>query len=143
MDAGATGGDGSGGRMITESDVRRALAEIHDPCSVALGDPVTLEDLGLIERIVIEGREIRVHLVLTMPNCVMFLDIASSVRAAIEELGDVNVDVRLDHHVDWSEDRLPAAARERLASRRAAYRAHPDVRPRGAHLSRRPVPSEV
>jgi metal-sulfur cluster biosynthetic enzyme len=129
--------------MITEADVRRALREVEDPCSIVLGDPVAIEDLGLIEQIVIQGRTVCVHLVLTMPNCVMFLDIASSVRAAIEALGDLEVDVRLDHHKDWSEDRLPAASRRRLEQRRAAYRAHPDVRPRGAHLSRRSVSQEV
>ena len=129
--------------MITEGDVRRVLAEVHDPCSVALGDPVTIEDLGLLERIVVNGASVRVHLVLTMPNCVMFLDIASSVRAAVQTLGDVEVDVRLDHSTEWTEERLPAAARRRLAARRAAYRAHPDVRPRGAHLSRRVTVQEA
>jgi ring-1,2-phenylacetyl-CoA epoxidase subunit PaaD len=129
--------------MIGEADIRRALAEVHDPCSVVLGDPVTIEDLGLIERIQIDGRQVRVHLVLTIPNCVMFLDISASIRAAIEQLGDLEVDVRLDHHIEWNEDRLPEAARQRLAARRAAYRSHPDVRPRGAHLSRRTVAQEA
>lgn len=124
--------------MIVEADVRGALRSVQDPCSVVLGDPVTIEDLGLIELIQIDGPNVRVDLVLTIPNCVMFLDIASSIRAAIQELEGVDeVDVRLDHHKDWTEERLPADARARLAARRRAYRSHPDVKPRGAHLSRR------
>lgn len=124
--------------MIGEADVRGALRSVQDPCSVVLGDPVTIEDLGLIELIEIDGPRVRVDLVLTIPNCVMFLDIASSVRAAIQELDGVDeVDVRLDHQKEWSEDRLSEASRASLAARRRAYRSHPDVKPRGAHLSRR------
>lgn len=125
--------------MIAEADIRTALAQVHDPCSVALGDPVTIEELGLVERIEIEGRKVGVTLVLTMPNCVMFLDIASSVREAVAGLEDVDeVDVVLDHETEWNEGRLPDASKARLAARRHAYRTHPDVRPRGAHLSRTP-----
>jgi ATP-binding protein involved in chromosome partitioning len=124
--------------VIAEADIRGALRSVQDPCSVVLGDPVTIEDLGLIEQIVIDGPKVCVHLVLTIPNCVMFLDISASVRAAIQELEGVQeVDVRLDHQTEWTEDRLPEAARQRLAARRRAYRSHPDVKPRGAHLSRR------
>jgi len=143
VDAGAPGRRPRGDGMIGEAEVRQALRDVHDPCSVVLGDPVTVEDLGLIERIVVEGRRVRVHLVLTMPNCVMFLDIAASIRAAVAELGDLEVDVRLDHATEWTEERLPERARERLAARREAYRRHPDVRPRGAHLSRRGARQEA
>jgi metal-sulfur cluster biosynthetic enzyme len=109
-----------------EVDIDRlwtALSNVMDPCSFAFGSPISIVSLGLIEALEISGAKVTLRLLLTMPACMMFGDIASQVKAALLVIDGVDeVDVKLENGFEWSESRISADAQKDMAERRDAYR---------------------
>jgi metal-sulfur cluster biosynthetic enzyme len=108
------------------------LETVLDPCSLAFAAPISVVSLGLVDDLKLSGSSATVRLLLTMPACTMFGDIASQVRAAllvVEGVDDVRVE--LESRVEWSEGRMSPEARDALVARRAAYRERYQVLPRG------------
>ena len=109
--------------MIGEREVRAALNEIIDPCSVAAGEPAGLVDMGLVRLINIRdnGAQVQVVLALTEPTCLMGFPFMRSARDRLEALPDVErVEVSLDPAFQWSPGDLAPAYAERLEQRRAS-----------------------
>jgi metal-sulfur cluster biosynthetic enzyme len=122
--------DGAGGRLSpaamacgttspTESEVRAALNEIVDPCSVAAGAPAGLDDMGLVRKIWIRqgagGAQVRVTIGLTQPMCLMGIPFMKSARERLRGMPGVEqVEVSLESGIDWTPARLRPAYRERL-----------------------------
>jgi len=92
--------------------IRGVLTTVQDPCSRMLGRPVSIVDLGLVESVSVDGDRVAVELVTTVPNCIMFCDIAASTREAVRQLdASLVVDVRLRTDLQWTRERAdPAAA---------------------------------
>jgi len=103
-----------------ESEIRRAINAILDPCSVAMTEPVGINDLGIVERVDVDGSAVRVHLLLTSPHCLYVGHFQDRIEAAVGALPGVDaVEVRLSDSTDiWDEGRMSEAARMRLARRR-------------------------
>jgi ATP-binding protein involved in chromosome partitioning len=77
--------------MATEDQVREALRSVLDP---EIGRPI--EDIGMLERIEVEGGLVRVHVLLTIEGCPLRDRITTDVTAAVAPLGGVDrVDVSL------------------------------------------------
>ena len=76
--------------MVTESQVREALRNVLDP---EIGRPI--EDLGMLERIEVDGDLVRVHVLLTIAGCPLQERITGDVRAALAPLGVERVEVRM------------------------------------------------
>lgn len=107
--------------MIAPEEVRGALTGIEDPCSKVLGRPISIVDLGLIGGVRVEGEAIELDLVTTVPNCIMFCDIAAQAKEAIgERWPEASVEVKLDVSTPWSEERMEDGARERMRAARKA-----------------------
>jgi metal-sulfur cluster biosynthetic enzyme len=88
----------------------RALATVIDP---EIGENIV--DLGLVERLTLDGTRVALSLVLTSPTCPMGGAIADDAQRALQEAlpgREVRVDEAQD--VAWTPQRLSAAARERL-----------------------------
>jgi ATP-binding protein involved in chromosome partitioning len=75
---------------VTEEQVREALRSVLDP---EIGRPI--EDLGMLERIEVEGESVRVHVLLTIAGCPLQERITSDVNDALAPLGVPRVDVRM------------------------------------------------
>jgi metal-sulfur cluster biosynthetic enzyme len=111
----------SGAGMTTptlERAVRRALARVRDPCSVASATPMSLEEMGLIDTLTIdEDGVVHIRLRLTTPICLMVGVMTADIRDALAEISQItDVDVTTDSGLDWHPGHIqPAAAARRRA----------------------------
>ena len=77
--------------MATEDQIREALRSVRDP---EIGKPI--EDIGMLQRIEIDGGLVRVHVLLTIEGCPLRDRITTDVTAAVRPLEGVrDVDVTL------------------------------------------------
>lgn len=88
-----------------------ALAQVLDP---ELRLPVT--DLGLLESLaVLPDRSVRAVLAMTRPDCPFGRKLGELALEALVRLpGVTRVQVRIDPHIAWTQQRLSPAARERF-----------------------------
>jgi ATP-binding protein involved in chromosome partitioning len=70
--------------MVTEAQVREALRAVNDP---EIGKPI--EDIGMLDRIEVEGGLVRVHVLLTIEGCPLRDRITQDVTAAVQPLAGV------------------------------------------------------
>jgi metal-sulfur cluster biosynthetic enzyme len=107
---------------IDEGAVRKALAEVIDPCSVRNRTPLNLVEMGLVDHIECQDKgRVRILLLLTDPTCVFFFDMATEIKARVSQLAGVcDVEVAIVSDRWWEADRLSAGARARLPLMRAA-----------------------
>jgi metal-sulfur cluster biosynthetic enzyme len=113
---------------VTAAEVRAALDEIVDPCSVVAGAPAGLAEMGLVREVSVgespAGAVVRVRIGLTEPGCMMGASFVVKARERLAALpGVARVDVELDHAADWHPSDADPAYQERLRSVRAERRA--------------------
>ncbi len=96
--------------------VLAAIDRIVDPCSQALGRPVGLVGMGIIERLDITGNAVSVSLLPTFPACLFQGKFEDEIGARVGALPWCEiVTVGFVHgSVTWDESRLSAAARATL-----------------------------
>jgi metal-sulfur cluster biosynthetic enzyme len=104
-----------------ERDVLACLHQIKDPCSVATGHPLHLEEMGLVKSIEVDAGAGRaaVDLRLTSPTCVMVgyfvTEIQKLVKETLPEIDDV--DVTFDRGFDWTPDMMSERVKRDRAAR--------------------------
>lgn len=99
-----------------ESDIRTALDSIEDPCSVAVGLPLGLAEMGLVERVEFAPGSglVRLHLRLTSPTCMMAGYFATRAQEVLRALPGIEaVQVQIDQGLDWTPDMMTASAQQR------------------------------
>jgi metal-sulfur cluster biosynthetic enzyme len=72
--------------MIAAADVRAVLNSITDPCSIAAGRPMGLEDMGLVYAVRVGPRVVSVTLGTTDPRCMMAGVFLNEARSRLEPL---------------------------------------------------------
>jgi len=95
--------------------IRAQLNTIGDPCSVAQGVPMGLDDMGLVRDVLIDGDgNVGIDLRLTSPSChiVGYFDVEAR-RRVLELAGVKSVTVRVDQGLDWTPQMMSARAQER------------------------------
>jgi metal-sulfur cluster biosynthetic enzyme len=103
--------------MNTDDDLRsrllRQLERVIEPCSVAMGNPANICEMGLIEGVTLIGGRARVVLCLTDPSCINY--------DALMQLDAVkSVEVTQTTEVLWTPDRVrrnPGSQRIRFEQR--------------------------
>jgi metal-sulfur cluster biosynthetic enzyme len=108
-----------GGAPPAEPEIRAALNEIVDPCSVRAGAPAGLVEMGLVRVVEVKparsGVSVRVVVGLTEPGCLMGMPFMHAVRKRLEELEGVGeFEVELDASEIWTTDDLDPAYAARL-----------------------------
>ena len=118
--AGPHGAYAAPGALVDE--IRRTLDGIGDPCSVAHGVPMCLDEMGLVEHISVDpDGNVAIRLRLTSPTCVMVSYFRIEAEERVLELPGVrSVEVVNDLGLDWSPEMMRPAAKAR---RGAALRA--------------------
>ncbi len=99
-------------RILTELD------QIKDPCSLASGVPMGLDEMGLVDTVEIgdDGR-VDIRLRLTSPFCHMIGFFHVEAKRRIMGLSGVtDVHVSADTGLDWSPSRISPAAQARRAA---------------------------
>ena len=88
--------------------IRATLDTIPDPCSVAMRDPMSLVEMGLVEDLSIDAAGcVTVTLCLTDTSCVHFAGMTAWIRDALMLLDGVNA-VVVNHTLDtiWTDERI-------------------------------------
>jgi metal-sulfur cluster biosynthetic enzyme len=111
---------------LDEAHVRQLINQISDPCSLARGVPIGLDDMGLVCDVQIQtttaGPVIDLLLRLTSPNCLFFTEFECKVDHVLREAGAQAVNVRWDTKFDWTPDQIDPAAQDRLTKNRTERR---------------------
>jgi metal-sulfur cluster biosynthetic enzyme len=115
-----------------DRQVNDALGRVYDPCSVAVNNPLSIVDMGLVRdwRVDDEGH-ISVVMCVTGPGCMMFPKFIDAARNELTKLDFVSsVEVRMDLSVLWTEDLMTDRGRQLQNQRhRRTYEISP-VQPR-------------
>ncbi|HEY1970300.1 MAG TPA: iron-sulfur cluster assembly protein [Pseudonocardia sp.] len=108
------------------AQVRAALNTVIDPCSAAMGDDLSLVELGMVYEIGIETGTVTVDLLFDDPMCLYLAPIHDAIRRKVRALpGVVAVVIDQSERELWTEDRIEPAARDRLlAARRRRWAGH-------------------
>jgi|SRR5579862_6408619 len=106
--------------MDRAAEVMGLLNEIVDPCSNAAGVPLGLRDMGIVQRVDVDGGDVRVHVLPTFPGCrfvpIFELEIETRV-ASLEWVEHVTVAIAPATDV-WDESRMTQTARLKLLEKR-------------------------
>ena len=108
--------------------VIRALDSCYDPC--CRDRKISVVDMGLIESIEVQGREVRIEMVLTTGWCPFASRLLEMIREEVGKLPAVDaVEVEVVWDPTWTPERMSSEARkkltlplEKLASLREARR---------------------
>lgn len=98
---------------VTEADVRERLCAVPEPCSLLMREPTNITDMGLVERVEVDGGRVSVELVLTDPSCLHFGAMARFITDELLGLdGVTSVQVTVSTTVLWTPDRSENATGE-------------------------------
>jgi metal-sulfur cluster biosynthetic enzyme len=100
------------GRDVIDHHIRAVLAQIHDPCRVAAGRPISLLDMGLVRGWDFADGLLSVTFCVTFAGCTMaphFMEAAARDLALIE--GVKNVETKIDTKFIWTPDLMAAGQR--------------------------------
>jgi metal-sulfur cluster biosynthetic enzyme len=105
-----------------------ALNEITDPCSLGQAEPIGLVDLGLLIGVAATSRpegslDVTLTLRTTTPGCFYVPYFNRAIEHRVMQVAGVGgVHVTWEPSLDWTDDAMAPAVRQRLAERRAAVR---------------------
>jgi ring-1,2-phenylacetyl-CoA epoxidase subunit PaaD len=95
---------------ITEEEIRALLAPIPDP-EIPV---ITIEDLGILRDITIEGNLVTVKITPTYNGCPAMKTIEHDIIETLKSEGITKIKVELVYSPAWTTDWLTDAAKERL-----------------------------
>jgi metal-sulfur cluster biosynthetic enzyme len=109
----------SGPALVDE--IKAQINAIEDRCSIAAGDTLGLDDMGLVEAVEIgDDGIVNVRIRLTSPTCIMVGLFKAEIEDRVGTLPGVRrVDVVFDGGLDWRPGMMNADARRRRAARLA------------------------
>ena len=95
--------------------VRAAIGAVVDPCSRLQGTDLSVLDLGMVERVEVDGGRVKVELLLDDPLCMYTFTIQRDLRESIAALpGVTEVDISVVPEFTWTKERATPRARARL-----------------------------
>jgi metal-sulfur cluster biosynthetic enzyme len=98
---------------LKRETVIRALDECYDPC--CRDRKIGVVDMGLIERVEIQGGNVSIEMVLTSGWCPFAARLLEMIKEEVGKLPEVDaVDVEVVWDPTWTPERMSAGAREKL-----------------------------
>jgi metal-sulfur cluster biosynthetic enzyme len=126
-----------------QDDIRACLREIKDPCSVATGHPLHLEEMGLVRSVEVDTGASRaiIDLRLTSPTCVMVGYFVTEIEKLVREVAPqiTDVEVRFDQGFEWTPDMMSEDVKRARAERFALMGSGPRAPATDEHSRRRPT----
>ncbi|ABW12283.1 protein of unknown function DUF59 [Parafrankia sp. EAN1pec] len=112
--------------------VDTALRSVFDPCSVRVGAPMNIVDMGLVTSVEVGGAgQVDIAVRTTSPMCTLVASIMQGVEREVRAVpGVAAVSVRIDPRSDWTEAQISGEGRVTLELRRARSQQEVPVRPR-------------
>jgi metal-sulfur cluster biosynthetic enzyme len=103
-----------GARPPRREAVIRALDECYDPC--CRERRISVVDMGLIQSIDIQGRDVKIEMVLTTGWCPFAARLLDMVKEEVGKLATVDgVEVEVVWDPAWTPERMSGSAREKLS----------------------------
>ncbi len=96
--------------MSTAAELREVLAQVHDP-EIPV---ITIEDLGVLRDVQVEGERVVVTITPTYSGCPAMDEIRADVRAALARAGWHDVEVRTVLAPAWTTDWMSDDGRRKL-----------------------------
>lgn len=91
---------------LTADAVRDVLRDVPEPCSLLMGAPTNITDMGLVGDVVVAGAVVSVELVLTDASCVHFAAMTRYVQDLVGALDGVErVHVTASTSTMWTPER--------------------------------------
>jgi metal-sulfur cluster biosynthetic enzyme len=98
---------------ISQEDVMAVLRRCYDPCCKER--QVSVVDMGLIERVKVDGSQVAIDMILTTGWCPFAVHLLQMMEEEVKALpGIEQVQVNITWDTPWSPERMSALARERL-----------------------------
>ncbi len=98
---------------ISQEDVMAVLQRCYDPCCKER--QVSVVDMGLIERVKVDGGQVAIDMILTTGWCPFAVHLLQMMEEEVKALpGIEQVQVNITWDTPWSPERMSALARERL-----------------------------
>ena len=104
-----------GDRALLLEEIHARLDAIPDPCSIAMGKPMSLLEMGLVENVAIAANgAVTVTLCLTDTACVHFGGMRDYIEQSLRNIAGI-CSVRVDHttEVIWTDERILSRTRPR------------------------------
>ncbi len=107
--------------MTIEGRIWDRLDEVIDPCSAANGTDLSIVDMGLVDRIDVDGRHVTVSMLLTSPMCLQIPYFMDEIERCVGDLDGIeSVTLETDQGFEWHQDMMTDEAKERRRERRRA-----------------------
>jgi metal-sulfur cluster biosynthetic enzyme len=115
-----------------ELAVDEAIEMVDDPCSIAVGVPLSVRDLGLIRRREVAGDGVvRITVSPTAQSCILIGSIVRGLEQRVGEVAGVHeVQVQIDTSTVWTPELMSERGRLLLKRSRRRSLEHAPVRPR-------------
>ncbi|GIV94264.1 MAG: hypothetical protein KatS3mg056_2973 [Chloroflexus sp.] len=98
---------------VGHDDVMAVLQRCYDPCCKER--QVSVVDMGLVERVNVDGQRVAIDIILTTGWCPFALHLLQMMEEEVKTLpGIEQVQVNITWDTPWSPERMSAQARERL-----------------------------
>jgi metal-sulfur cluster biosynthetic enzyme len=95
--------------MTSVGQIRERIAQIPEPCALAMRKTTTIGQMGLIEAVELAGGHVRITLCLTDAACVHFGAMQRYIADVLSELPDITeVTVQQTTSALWTPDRMQA-----------------------------------
>lgn len=95
------------GPVVTHAALWTQLGKVVEPCSLAMGSPMSICAMGLVEEVAFDQGVVRVVLCLTDPACVNYSKICAFITDVLKELAPVErVEITQTTSVLWTPDRV-------------------------------------
>jgi len=96
----------------SRNDLMRQLAKVPEPCSIAMGTPANICEMGLVEDVALVDGTARVVLCFTDPACINYRKIVQYITDSLMQLDTVkSVEVTHTIEVLWTPDRIKRNSR--------------------------------
>ena len=99
------------------------LQEIIDPCSAATNVPLSIVEMGMIDKVEFASGNVLVAFRMTSPLCHALPYFEMEVERVLAEVPGIDVvTCTFDHGANWQPDDMTDVARQKLADRREFVR---------------------
>jgi metal-sulfur cluster biosynthetic enzyme len=112
-------------KTLTREYVISRLHEIVDPCSVATKVPLSIVEMGMVEKVEFTSGNVLVALRMTSPLCHALPYFQIEIERVLADIPGIgNITCTFDNGASWQPNDMAAGAQRKLADQREFVRIH-------------------
>jgi metal-sulfur cluster biosynthetic enzyme len=115
---------------VLEIEVRRALHQVFDPCSISARSPLSIIDMGLVTRVEVVDSLVAIAIRPTSRGCTMMPSIMQAAEDGVRAIPGVReVKVTIDHVSSWTQAEITPEGQHILDERRRRSKIEVPIEP--------------